>query len=298
MGKEQKHTAETKSNCLSCPFYSDKNKQTFRYRSRLELHWYQLLEEMTRVKHYYSEPVMVPYKWKGSIYYGVSDLRIRYADGATERIKIIPEDVLMKSIVVCGIPRSGSTLVGQIFQEVFSDLKIPKIHPTPHELPSEDALVAITIRDPRDVVASLYRVRMSRGGEDVGGRKGLETVVIQAHKHFGTLSKIQSRNKNILLRYEDFVHDYDIIYEALLKLTGILVPEKDRCRINNKFSLEANRERASRLKDFNEIGEYEIHGDHIGPVEPGTWVTSLPTWAVGMVEDVCDTLCKEWGYED
>lgn len=35
----------------------------------------------------------------------------------------------MKSIVMCGIPRSGSTLVWQILQAVFPGQDIPKTHP-------------------------------------------------------------------------------------------------------------------------------------------------------------------------
>ena len=78
-------------NSINGDFYSSKNKRTLHYRSLLELHWYQLLEKMSKVKRYHVEPVAIPYKFDDSVHHYLPDLRIRYVDGTTELVEIKPE---------------------------------------------------------------------------------------------------------------------------------------------------------------------------------------------------------------
>lgn len=206
----------------------------------------------------------------------------------------------MRAIVVCGIPRSGSTLVWQILQEVFPEQDILQTHPADTDrIPDNDSLIVVSIRDPRDVAASLYRVRLSRGGDDVGGMDGLETVLARTKMYFSAAKALMrlASVRILLLRYEHFVHDRQVIYNSILDALGVAVPQKEQKRINAKFSLEANRARASKMEDFTEIGEFKIHGDHIGPVAPGSWMSSLPKWATQRVIDVCTPIAEEWGYE-
>ncbi len=202
----------------------------------------------------------------------------------------------MRPIVMCGIPRSGSTLVWQVLQEVFPDQKIPQTHPAAWE-PDGVSQLVVTVRNPHDVAASLYRVRISRGGPDVGDANGLETILRRTELYFNAAVRLRGRRDVICPRYEDFVCNYDVIYDSIFTLTGIDVPQHERERINAKFSLASNRRRAAKLKDFNEKGEYEIHGDHIGPVAPGSWKTSLPGWALDRVKEVCRPIALEWGYD-
>jgi hypothetical protein len=117
--------------------------------------------------------------------------------------------------------------------------------------------------------------------------------------HFDAVKALMCRAsvRILLLRYEHFVHDRRVIYNSILGALGVAVPGDEQARINAKFSIEANRARASAMADFNEVGEYNIHGDHIGPVEPGSWATSLPKWATQRVIDVCAPIAEEWGYE-
>ena len=72
-------------------FYLAKNKQTLHYRSQLELHWYQLLETLEKVKQYQVEPVIIPYEWKGVIHNYFPDLWIEYTDGTMGLTEIKPE---------------------------------------------------------------------------------------------------------------------------------------------------------------------------------------------------------------
>lgn len=201
----------------------------------------------------------------------------------------------MQQVVMCGIPRSGSTLVWQILSEVLPH-PILQTHPASWE-PDGTSLVVVTIRDPRDVAASLYRVRISRGGLGVGGPEGLENVLQQMNLHFKGAQKILE-GPHLLLRYEEFFWSMRVIWDALCRTFGLLIPPPDRERIEKMFSLDANRERASKLKDFNQVGEYHIHGDHVGEAVPGSWVRTLPEWAWPRMKEVCNPLREGWGYAD
>lgn len=199
----------------------------------------------------------------------------------------------MRPVVMCGIPRSGSTLVWQILSEVL-DQDIPKTHPGDWD-PDGVSLAVVTIRDPRDVAASLYRVRISRGGPEVGGPEGLDNVLRQLQMYFRSVPKVL-KGPHILLRYEELFENIDLIWGVFLGEFGVRIPCTEQSRIEEKFSLQANRERAACLKDFNEFDEYRIHGDHIGPAVPGSWRRSLPEWAHGCVEKVCGPIAREWDY--
>jgi len=80
-------------NGVSGDFYSKKNKKTLHYRSQLEMNWYQLLEQMNKVKAYHVEPYIIPYKFEGLTKHYLPDLRIVYTDGTFELVEIKPESL-------------------------------------------------------------------------------------------------------------------------------------------------------------------------------------------------------------
>ena len=205
----------------------------------------------------------------------------------------------MHSIVVCGIPRSGSTLVGQIVSSLFPEETVLKTHPTWVDwTPDPSEFIITTVRDPRDVASSLYRVRMSRSGSTAGGKNGMAHVIQRTQTHFMALMTLLMRQDlNISeLKYEDFAHDHDVIFDLISEIFLTRISKETRKRLSEKFSIEANRKRASKLKDFNEVDDRAIHGDHVGPVEPGSYRTTLPEWGVEMIDRECSRLVKVWGY--
>ena len=201
----------------------------------------------------------------------------------------------MQPIVACGIPRSGSTLVWQILQAVFPQNIIPKIHPGCSYIANSSVL--LSIRQPHDVVASMYRVRLSRAGVCEGTHADVETVIADIEKSF-TLMNAFLLGHNVLIRYEDFYKDYTLIYNAIYMLTGVDVPREARKAINEKYSLEANRKRAAVLDNFNEFDTDQIHGDHIGAVVPSYWRGTLPKGSWDEVATVCNHIAEMWGYEN
>ena len=196
---------------------------------------------------------------------------------------------------MCGIPRSGSTLVWQILQSIFPRQKIIKNHPGSWE--ADGSMVISSIRNPYDITASLVRVRMSRERRKEINGKDVRQELTWMEKNFNSLKDILIGPHTPVLRYEEFYCNYDIIYNMIEKEFRIDIPENIREKLNYKYSLEANKNRALALKDFYDIDKDQIHGDHIGHVVPGYWKDYLPEWIIGKVMKVCEPIAKEWGYE-
>lgn len=201
---------------------------------------------------------------------------------------------MTQQIVMCGIPRSGSTLVWQILQAVFPDANVIKTHPDIWQ--SDGSIVIVSIRNPFDVVASLLRVRLSREGRKEPVQDDIENVLGRTKLCFDQLDGLLF-GPCYILRYEHFYRDYSLVYDMVRSVFGLSVSFADRDRINQQFSLKSNLERASALKDFNEVDELQIHGDHIGRVHPGYWERYLPNWSFSQVLETCESICKKWGYE-
>ena len=72
-------------------FYSQKNNKDLLYRSSYELIAFTILEGLSVVKFYYTEPFRIPYDKNGQICNYVPDVLIEYIDGRKELIEIKPK---------------------------------------------------------------------------------------------------------------------------------------------------------------------------------------------------------------
>jgi len=98
-----------------------------------------------------------------------------------------------------------------------------------------------------------------------------------------------------LLRYEQFYSNYDVIFDAFEDALG--VDTSDRVALKARYSLTANKDRASKLNSFMQVDSERIHGDHIGGVVPGSWKHILPSELHDQMLDYCRPIAKEWFYE-
>jgi len=236
----------------------------------------------------------------------------------------------MLKISCCGIPRSGSTLCYQILHHLFPDIKIPRSHPGVWR--PDGSWAFVTIRHPYDLVSSLYRLRSIRShppqvneretvhlmnllfGDDeaqkirctkiladhreyLSGPPGLGAGINQVLKHYAGLSIWKDDAKCIILRYEDFVNNYDIIYDAVEKYLKQIVVMGERKEMDELFALDANRNRSIVPQTAEQFLRYEIHPGHIGAVTPGSWKHIIPEWRWPILKKRCGALAKEWGYE-
>lgn len=196
-------------------------------------------------------------------------------------------------VVGCGIPRSGSTLVWQILQAVFPTQIVLKTHPDIWQ--PDGSMAFVSIRYPRDVVASLYRVHLSRAGRQQGTSDDLEACICRMEVSFAALPKVLGGPFE-MLRFEAFYQSHHIVYDAIEDALAVLIPDAVRTRISKLFSLEQNRARSAVLKDFNAVDKDHVHGDHYGPAAPGYWDKTLPGWALPEVVRRCKPVEVEWDY--
>jgi len=72
-------------------FFSKKNNKDIHYRSSYELLAYELLEQMSKVKYYDTEPFAIQYQYEGIDRRTIPDILITYTDETKELIEVKPE---------------------------------------------------------------------------------------------------------------------------------------------------------------------------------------------------------------
>lgn len=203
------------------------------------------------------------------------------------------------SVTSCGIPRTGSTLTWQILHLLYPQQYVRKVHPTEWE-PTGDWVVT-TVRHPLDSAASRYRMRLLRAEQSgvdptteyISGWTGMEAELNEQAKHFVALRNMLKYPRLILLKYEDFVHNYDVIFDAIQFSMGRVIPPSERETLTRHVGLEANRRRSEGSRD----DQWHIHHGHVATPEPGQWRKVIPEALHERVVEACRPFCKEWGYE-
>lgn len=89
-------------------FYSQKNKKELWYRSSYELQAYKILEQMSKVIKYESEPFYIPYKFQGLIKNYIPDILVTYDDNSQELIEVMRENLLDDEIRMAKIKSAKS----------------------------------------------------------------------------------------------------------------------------------------------------------------------------------------------
>ena len=81
------------------------------------------------------------------------------------------------------------------------------------------------------------------------------------------------------MKYEEFVHNHNYIYQELEKFFGVQIDGSMRDRIKSATSIDVNQKRSERYSQFGEYDtETQIHGKHVGSAEVGQWKIVCPSW--------------------
>lgn len=75
-------------------FYSQKSQKELYYRSSYELQAYKILEQLSKVIKYESEPFYIPYKFQERNHHYIPDILVTYNDSSQELIEVMREDLL------------------------------------------------------------------------------------------------------------------------------------------------------------------------------------------------------------
>lgn len=157
-------------------------------------------------------------------------------------------------------PRSGSTLVFNIMRELFPAKKIFKVH-TFRSMCNEMKVV-VTYRHPLDCIASsIIRYKKEPTEEELKRQ-------IKMFNEQGLLDllKIRDMPNILMLKYEDYVNNFDYIFNHFEKFFNITIPEEKKVEITAKYKID-NVEKM--LKDqkgdsFADIDKKtQLHANHI-----------------------------------
>jgi len=153
-------------------------------------------------------------------------------------------------------PRSGSTLVYNLMREIFSNKKIFKVH-TLRSMCYELKVVA-TYRHPLDCIASSI-IRYGKSPTDDEIQRQLE-IFNQPLRNLITANKMDNI---LLLRYEEFVNDFDYIFDHFELFFKIKIQPEKRKALISEYKIESVQKK---LKGggFEALDKKtQLHGNHI-----------------------------------
>ena len=173
-------------------------------------------------------------------------------------IKLLTRFIHHRHILQFSLPRSGSTLVYNVLRELFPRHRIEKCH-TLDRRNLESTIVA-TYRNPVDIVASLLLV--SNGS--VTDANIREQSILLNTQGIWELLTIRNRSNMLLLRYEDFVDDFDVLFNNIENHFQIRVSSEKRIELSTKYNRELVQAITERYDDFSQYDpKTQFHGHHI-----------------------------------
>lgn len=161
-------------------------------------------------------------------------------------------------IIQFSAPRSGSTLIYNVLRDIFPESIIRK----QHNLNMDDLSfpVVATCRHPLDSIASSIQRYELTPTNDV-----IEQQIIE-FKENGLLDLISiSHLPNVLLlRYEDFVDDFEKIFIEVEKFFDVRIPLEKKHKISTEYQIECVENAVEKMGSFEEYDKVTFwHGKHI-----------------------------------
>lgn len=210
--------------------------------------------------------------------------------------KIIGFYLPFKTTIVQFSPmRSGSTLLFNILQEIFPKCSIEKQHT--YGWYFNHLKVVASVRSPYDCIGSLLKAKK---------KEVTDENVSWASNHFlkhggNEIISVADKKNVLLLKYENFVDDYEYIYNSFEMFFDTKINSDLRDRINQKFNRDSVKKiMSTKQNDFSEWCEQnKIHGNHIssenGRVGYGKELFSEDQ--IKIVQDTCLTYINKFGYK-
>ena len=218
--------------------------------------------------------------------------------------------------------RSGSTLVWQITRQLLDgapglrnprgvsteeypaaaanpdDLLMAKVHFRPaldrDEFPDEGARYLYTYRDPRDVVASLYRKGRYKPDDPERGARPSRLIVRRELRgdEFWT-----SKSDVWIGRYEDFRDDVPGLVRTLAAYLEVPVDDARVTAIVREVDLAAQEERAKAAREHGVDDDLRVTSNHITDGREGAWRDTLTSEELVAIEAESARWLVEHGYD-
>lgn len=218
--------------------------------------------------------------------------------------------------------RSGSTLVWQITRQLLDgapglrnprgvsteeypaaaanpdDLLMAKVHFRPaldrEDFPDDGARYLYTYRDPRDVVASLYRKGRYKPDDPERGARPSRLIVRRELRgdEFWT-----SKSDVWIGRYEDFRDDVPGLVRTLAAYLTIDVDDARVEQIVRDVDLAAQEERAKAAREHGVDDDLRVTSNHITDGREGAWRDTLTSEELVAIEAESARWLVEHGYD-
>ena len=157
-------------------------------------------------------------------------------------------------------PRSGSTLVFNIMRELFPMKKIFKVHT--FRSMCRQMKVVVTYRHPLDCIASsIIRYKKEPTQEELARQ-----VRMFNEQGLLDLVKIKKMPNILMLKYEDYVNDFEYIFNHFENFFNITVSQEKRSELTAKYKIENVEKMIKNQKgdSFADIDKKtQLHGNHI-----------------------------------
>ena len=217
--------------------------------------------------------------------------------------------------------RSGSTLVWQITRQLVDgtpglrnprgvepdafpaaaanpdDLLLAKIHYRgnlkPADFPDEGVRYLYTFRDPRDVVASLFRTDRFKPDSPKRGPQNSRLIVRRELKG----DAFWRDRKNLWVgRYEDFQGDIPSLVRDVARFLEVPVTEERVMQIARDVDLDQQQERVWESRTSGVDPDLRVTANHITDGRHGAWRDTLTPEELGAIESECAPWLVRRGY--
>ena len=224
-------------------------------------------------------------------------------------------------VLVCGMHRSGSTLVWQITRLLLEgqpglrnprdvelkdfaaaaadpdDLLMAKVHYRPtfsdEEFPRDGAIYLYTYRDLRDAIASLYRKgRYTRRDP----RRGPRNSRIAARRELAGNDLWTSMPGVWIAKYEDFRDDVPGLVRNLAATLHVEVSDERLAAICAEVDIDAQKQRVQAALVVGIDEDSRITQNHITDGREGAWRDTLTEGELGAIELESGTWLVTHGY--
>ncbi|MEJ2701034.1 MAG: hypothetical protein P8Z79_01185 [Sedimentisphaerales bacterium] len=196
-------------------------------------------------------------------------------------------------IVQFGPPRSGSTVIYNILREVFPKKTIKKRH----RYSPKDSIwpIVVSYRHPLDCIASRIQCCNQSPTDEV-----LEEQIISFDESgIWDVLKIRNQANVLMLRYEDFVYDYNLIYDQIERHFRISISQEKRNAITSRYQIKAVEKLIGDKTSFDEYDPVtQLHGKHISKYKgkPYYYQTFFSAEQIEYLKTVYELYLNELNY--
>jgi ribosome-associated translation inhibitor RaiA len=167
----------------------------------------------------------------------------------------------LNNIILFSPIRTGSTLVYNILRELFPSNRTIKMH---HYLNifTEKHKIIVTYRNPvASYVSHLLRYMDST---EITKEKIDEYFKEYTDNGWEHLFKAKNQKHILLLKYEDFYNNFDVIFDKLEKYMKVIITNESRNLLKKKYSRKSVKQFQSQYNGFSQYDKVtHIHGNHI-----------------------------------